>query len=428
MKPKGFTLRMIHKDSEESPFYNPLDRLMTPDERLETLIDQSRARARYIASQINPDVYAPVAYEAATFYYAASVGIGTFPGRPGFMNYYLVIDSGSDLTWLQCQGATQYFNQEPPLYPWQYSQSYIPTLCKDRRSDCEKCNDEGYCIYKVPYVSSQVTSGIYARENFTFDSTTRGRETFQLRMGCGFIQANFSMGRNSRRNRIAGILGLGRGPLSFVTQLGEAGGKFSYCFEKDGQDMTGNTFLSIGADATIPGEVRSTDIKAYSRTHYYLILEGISVDGNRLLIPRNEFEFRNGAGGCVIDSGAPFTTMYKNIFDRVKRSVVEYFHRVYHMRPAVFDGSHLCFYTIPGYDEYRKPTITFHFQHGADFVVSETWYIYRGKICLAISRSDSNTPAVLFGAFQQTNKRILYDNRNSRLSFADEDCGTIPRG
>ncbi|XP_026431310.1 aspartic proteinase CDR1-like [Papaver somniferum] len=326
MNPKGFTLRMIHKDSEESPFFNPLDHSITQDERFQTLIDQSRARARHIASQINPDVYASVVYED-TYYYAASMGIGTFPGVPGIMKYYLLIDSASDITWLQCEGATQIFNQDSPLYPWRSSTSYHPIPCRDPSPGCQSCNEEGQCDYTLTYAGSQVTYGVFAQEKFTLPSRTRGVESFQLIMGCSLRQANFTFGIGGR-NGIAGILGLGRGEFSVADQLGN--GKFSYCFEKYRGRMIGNTFLSFGADATIEGQVIRTPIvrTSFETPYYYLNLEGISVGGARVQIPRRELQINNDqTGGCVIDSGAPLTTMYRNIFDRVAASVDLYFER-----------------------------------------------------------------------------------------------------
>ncbi|XP_026430809.1 aspartic proteinase nepenthesin-2-like [Papaver somniferum] len=435
MNPKGFTLRMIHRDSKESPFYNPLDNLMAPDERFQSLIDQSRARARYIASQItlamNPDVLVPVGYDEGTFYYAASLGIGTFPNeQDGYMNYYLLIDSGSDLTWLQCRGATQFFDQDSPLYPWEESESYQPFPCQSHTGpSCNSCNAKGECAYKNYYASSQVSSGVVAKEKFTVKSRSSGIETFTGIMGCGFFQANFTIGNNHSKQKpdfIAGILGLGSGPNSLISNLGPLGqGKFSYCFVKNSSDgFVGNTFLSFGADATIEGQVGRTPLveTSFETSYYYLNLEGISVGGNRLPIPRREFEIdnRDGTGGCIIDSGVPLTTMYKNIFDVVAENLETYFQQ-YGMRRAGFTGSLACFIPLAG-QEYINPTIIFHFQQ-ADYVISETWFERQGNVCLAMASSDSNKPAVVFGAFQQVNKMILYDSMDMSLSFVDENCG-----
>ncbi|XP_026460711.1 aspartic proteinase CDR1-like [Papaver somniferum] len=268
---KGFSMKMIHGDSKESPLY--LGDHLTRGERLQRFVEQSKAQARYIESRIlfhdnathsvNPDVVRlPVVYEPSTFY-VAMVGLGTFPGgRPPFKNYYLMIDTGSDQTWLQCEGATKAFNQDMPLYPWNLSATYRPIPCNTHplcRGD--KCNVDGQCTYKANYASSSVAFGIVAEERFTLGSSTSGRlERIDLHMGCGFRQDNFEnfFGKNHLHGEpdlIAGILGLGVGQWSFVNQLGAVGeGKFSYCFETFNDNIEGSdTYLRFGADATIGG-------------------------------------------------------------------------------------------------------------------------------------------------------------------------------
>lgn len=444
--PKGFTLRMIYKDSNESLFYDPADIRLAPGERFQALIDQSRSRAHYIGSQVllrnknvtmNPDVVrVPVVPEAA-MWYVGMVGIGTFPTSPPYMNYYLMIDSGSDLTWLQCHGATQTFNQDALLYPWEYSQTYHPLPCHTHPACAgDSCNTNGECVYREAYASGAVTTCVIAKE--TFSITGGGAfETLQLLMGCGFHQHNFVDLGNNRRLRngkpdlIAGILGLGRGPLSFINQLGADGqGKFSYCLEKRSENIyAGGTYLSFGADATIGSGgqiVHRTPIVVpeiqFQTSAYYLNLEDITVGSNRVGFRSRDFELKeDGRGGCVIDSGAPYTVMYKDHFDRVAKLVVAYF-KQNRMRVAAPTGDGLCF--VISRRDYTVPIIKFHFQQQGEFVVLETGFVpIGGNICLAIARSESDTgPAFILGAIQQINKRILYDSMSMTLSFADEIC------
>ncbi|XP_026378361.1 aspartic proteinase CDR1-like [Papaver somniferum] len=449
VNPKGFTLRMVHKDSEDSPLYDPAEiHLMTPEERFQKLIDQSKARAHYIGSHIllnnnrtmNPDVVRmPLAREESGWY-VGSVGIGTFPPdeSPTFMTYSLMVDTGSDLTWLQCNGATQTFYQDAPLYPWDESQTYHPIPCLSHPyCTVDSCNINGECVYKVAYMSDAVTTCVIAKETFTMNSDTAGGgglESFQLLMGCGFCQENFdsSFGNNHKIGKpdpIAGILGLARGPMSFLNQLADDGqGKFSYCLERSNKPNAGDTYISFGADATIGGggqQVYETPIVVtpvhLQSSAYYLTLEDISVGLNPVGFARGEFELKyDGTGGCAIDTGSPFSIMYKDHFDRVAKLVMAHFQQ-FGIPVAAPTGDGLCFVIPKG--EFTVPIITFHFQSQADFVVSETGFVQIGEnVCLAISRSEFKTPAFILGAMQQVNKRILHDNMNMRFSFADEIC------
>ncbi|XP_026400543.1 aspartic proteinase CDR1-like [Papaver somniferum] len=199
----GFGLKMIHRDSKESPLY--LGDRLTRDQRLQRLIEQSKARARYIESQIlleinathsmNPDAARLRAIYDPGMFYVASVGLGTFPGnqlqRP-FMNYYLVIDSGSDKTWLQCEGATKTFAQDMPLYPypWKSSITFHPVPCNTHPlCTVHNCNSIQQCTYTSGYMGGSFTTGVFAKEKFTLGSNTSGAvESIDLYMGYGLFQ------------------------------------------------------------------------------------------------------------------------------------------------------------------------------------------------------------------------------------------------
>ncbi|XP_026395885.1 probable aspartic protease At2g35615 [Papaver somniferum] len=437
---------MIHRDSRESPFY-PGDHL-TQDERLQRFVEQSKAQARYIESQIlhqnnatrsiNLDVARlPVVYEPRTFY-VATLGLGTFPGeRPPFKNYYLMIDSGSELTWLQCEGATKAFNQDMPLYPWHLSTTYHPMPCNTHPlCKGDRCNANGECIYERSYQAGSVTAGVLAKETLTVRSDIGGSESMELYMGCGFNQENFDIGDNHLRGKpdlIAGILGLGSGSWSFVNQLGDEGqGKYSYCFEPYNSNIGGSdTYLRFGEDAKIGGafsKVYTTPmvVTQFPTQLYYLKLEDISVGNNKIRFPRGTFEVNSkGVGGTAIDSGTPISMMYKYHFDRVANLVKEHFSKLgveYIGSQEYFD---VCFRLRGKFDINNYPSITYHFQQ-ADYVISD----YKANfvmlsidtVCLAIFSRDSNTPSLLLGAMQQINKRILYNVMDQSLSFASEHC------
>ncbi|XP_026385017.1 aspartic proteinase nepenthesin-2-like [Papaver somniferum] len=440
---------MIHIDSKESPLYQG-DHL-TPDDRLQRLVEQSKAKARSMESQIllqsnathsmNPDaVRLPVVYDLKSFY-VAMVGLGTFPGQQKtFMNYYLMVDTGSDQTWLQCEGATKTFKQDMPLYPARSSTTFRIVRC-NTHPFCtrDRCTRDGDCTYQVTYGGGSDTYGVIAEEIFTLGSdTASGFQSFQLQMGCGLVQQNFDrdVGNNHRFGKpdlIAGILGLGSGQWSFISQLGPVGqGKFSYCLEAYNEKIEGSdTFLRFGADATIGhgGQiVHTTPIvvpEKFQTSLYYLNLEDISVGTKRIGFPRGTFKLNTsrGTGGCIIDSGTPLSLMYKGHFHEVANLVkahfnelgVEYIGNVY--------SYEVCFRLRRNFDTAMFPSLTLHFEK-ADYVISD----YKANFvmqnfetaCLAIFGKDEDI--FILGAYQQVNKRILHNIMDQSLSFADEYC------
>ncbi|XP_026378341.1 aspartic proteinase nepenthesin-1-like [Papaver somniferum] len=401
VSPSGFSLKIIHSDSKESPLY-PGDHL-TPEERLQRLVQQSKDRARYVGLQvssfnkttdsINPDSSSiPVSYEGVGAFYVAEIGIGTFPlSLQPYEKNYLIVDTGSEIVWTQCAGArnnSRYFDQDTPLYPAGNSTTYQPLLCQDRHPLCFPGGcDAGQCTYLASYPSTAWSRGVLATEKLTVNSDKDGLETFDIVMGCGFWQNGFEqfLGSGSRGGKpdlVTGVLGLGSGPRSLTNQLQIS--TFSHCLKpySSGDALTvPSTYLRFGSDATSGGGggggVSKTPLFAppTGRGPYLLNLEGISINGLRVpLLEKKDFEYdqRNGSGGFFIDSGTPFTVMHQPHFAKVSERVIAYFRAL----GINYD---------PG-----------------------------------LGRGEANIN--LFGGMQQAGKEILYDTAELTLSFATQEC------
>ncbi|XP_026429340.1 aspartic proteinase CDR1-like [Papaver somniferum] len=223
VNPSGFSMKIFHRDSKESPLY-PGDHL-TQEERLKRLIQQYKNRSCYIGSKIsslNNSINAlfPVTYDGSGSYVAA-VGMGTFVGPEPYKRHYLMVDTGSPLTWIQCQGATSSFPQQQPLYPATSSSTYQPLRCNRRRMgtienpDCYPglCDDQGMCTYERIYEDGTSTTGKLAKEKFTINSDYRRLESFIIVMGCGLNQVNMA---GSQPEVFSGTLGLSGGSKSLV--------------------------------------------------------------------------------------------------------------------------------------------------------------------------------------------------------------------
>ncbi|XP_026429336.1 aspartic proteinase CDR1-like [Papaver somniferum] len=440
VNPSGFSMKIFHRDSKESPLY-PGDHL-TQEERFERLIQQSKNRARYIGlkisssnNSINPRF--PVTYDGVGAYVAA-VGIGTFVGSRPYKQHYLMVDTGSELTWIQCQGAISSFPQEQPLYPATNSSTYQPLRCKKRRKgsienpDCYRgfCDDQGMCTYETSYEDGAITSGKLAKEKFSVNSDNHRLDSFIIVMGCALNQVNFVFG--SRLEVFSGYLGLNGGSKSLLKQLNLR--KFEYCLRPytDGRAGT-DTYLRFGSDTRLGGEIRQayrTGIYDFGTGHYYLVLDDISVNGSSVGFEREDFEYNQitRRGGCLIDSGTAFTFMRGRHFGRVAEKVREHF-RKYELDPVIpspFNSLELCF--PRNRKRFEFPTITYHFLN-ANFELKKdepdtAFAITEDYVCLGLIRAPEDDPYdVMFGAMQQARKRILYDVAGESLYFAEEDCG-----
>ncbi|XP_026410069.1 aspartic proteinase CDR1-like [Papaver somniferum] len=215
----------------------------------------------------------------------ATLGLDTFSNLPqAFKNYFLMVDSGSDLIWTQCQGGSSYFHQDEPYYPAQ-------------------------------------GSSVLAKEKFTVNSDNDGLEYFDMILGIGTNQVNFEpfFGLGFMRRQpdvIVGILRLDGNPRSFLNQLDPAGeGKFAYCLKPYTDGTTSSTYLRFGSDAIIGGKGQQVyQIPLFFHRHdpgaCYLNLEDISVGEIRIIFQSTDFQYKEdtGRGGCFIDSRSPLTS------------------------------------------------------------------------------------------------------------------------
>ncbi|KAF8694629.1 hypothetical protein HU200_038158 [Digitaria exilis] len=138
-----------------------------------------------------------------------------------------------------------------------------------------------------------------------------------ITFGCGVDNGSLSYNSN-------GTVGLGRGSLSLVSQLGI--GKFSYCLTDFFDTNISSPFL-FGSLAQAQRHrrpaVQSTPlIQNLERpARYFVSLEGISLGDTLLLIPNGTFDLRaDGLVACSSDSGTTFTILRRARFRGGRRA------------------------------------------------------------------------------------------------------------
>ncbi|XP_042479818.1 aspartic proteinase nepenthesin-1-like [Macadamia integrifolia] len=335
------------------------------------------------------------------------------------------MDTGSHTTWVQCEGCNPCFSLiQTPNFPFQRSQSYrsIPCGHQECPTPREACYGSS-CGFKARYGSSvgPSTRETIAKETLTFSSDRLGDTELHdnIFLACGLENQNI---RFPQPNKIAGVLGLGPGgPGTSPIWSQVLKKRFSYCLAASEQT---SSRLHIGEGARMVGpQVVSTPlVKGANPSLYYVGLKDIGIAGTRLRIQGLY------AGGCIIDTGAPYSSLLPNAYAMVRNGFIQYFAQFGMQpygngsRPSDLPRFDLCFpRTPPGF---RFPTMTFHFR-GADLVVQPTSVFVVGAnfICVALKSSDKKT---MLGAYQQTQHEFSFDleigNRGT-LFFAPNNCG-----
>ncbi|GLT26285.1 hypothetical protein SLA2020_013660 [Shorea laevis] len=310
--------------------------------------------------------------------------IDVFIGTPA-KHFPLILDTGSDLNWIQCVPCYDCFEQNGPYYDPKDSGSFRNISCHDERCNLvsspdppQPCKAENQtCPYYYWYGDSSNTTGDFALETFTVNLTSpteksEFRQVENVMFGCGHWNRGLFHGA-------AGLLGFGRGPLSFSSQLKSLyGHSFSYCLV----DRNSNTSVS---SKLIFGE-----------------------DKDLLNHPKLNFT------SLVADPA------YEIIKEAFVKKIKGY--------PVLKDFPVLdpC-YNVSGVEKMELPEFGILFADGGvwNFPV-ENYFIPLEKevVCLAILGTP-RSPFSIIGNYQQQNFHILYDTKKSRLGYAPMSCADV---
>ena len=343
------------------------------------------------------------------------VSIGTPP-----VDIYGSADTGSNLVWTQCLPCDACFKQVHPMFDSKKSSTYHEISCQSEAChillDEATCSPQNICNYKTGYATG-FSKGVWAKEKVTISSTSGQAVSFDIAFGCAHNTGGFHY-----EGHATGIIGLGAGPLSFVSQIGSK--RFSYCLVPYGTDPSITSKISFGNGSEVVGDgVVSTPYVGGDQ--YYLTLEGISVGDT--YVPFNS-SGRVSKGNICLDSGSPPLTLPPDFYDRL---VVEVKKQI-SIDPIKNDtllGTRLCYRTE--ITDENGPILTVHFE-GADVElkpiqtfnrpVKEYEYYCFAITNIANTKLDFKDGAGLYGSNVQANFLIGYDLETKMVSFKPTDC------
>ncbi|XP_010273116.1 PREDICTED: aspartic proteinase PCS1-like [Nelumbo nucifera] len=367
------------------------------------------------------------AYKSSFKYSVAlivSLPIGTPP-----QSQPMVLDTGSQLSWIQCHNKT--LAKPPPFNPSMSSSfSVLPCnhpLCKPRIPDFTlptDCDQNRLCHYSYFYADGTLAEGNLVREKITF---ARSQSTPPLILGCG-----------QDAGAAEGILGMNLGRLSFASQARIS--KFSYCVPVRRNQMkvppVGAFYLG---ENPYSGGFRYVDLLTFNQSQsqqmpnldgaaYTVVMEGIRIGGKRLNISRSVFRPNpSGAGQTIIDSGTEYTFLVEDAYAKVREEVVRLVGPSKVKKGYVYGGAlDLCFNGDPVLIRQSIGGIVLEMGKGVEILVEKERVLAgvgRGVHCLSIGRSELlGVESSIIGNVHQQNLWVEFDLANRKVGFGRAEC------
>ncbi|CAM6016575.1 unnamed protein product [Sphagnum balticum] len=437
--------QLLHRDHPDSPLSrsSTSNTKLSHTERMAAAVKRSWARRDYISSrarltreagdfesQVTPDIGE----------YTMALSVGTPPQR-----FVAVMDTGSDLVWLNCLPCIQCINQPhgPPFDP-SLSSSYSPASCVDNACTALP-NNWGTCAgtncgYQYEYGDGSSTEGELAYETFTVTNVDGSTTAIpNVTFGCGHNQTGNSF------NGADGVAGMGQGQISLPSQFQNLFPDiFTYCLVSA---SSSSPTATVSSSTLLFGSPENTGAGISSLvytpllenlifpTFYYVGMTGISVGGTLLTIPTTNFDIAvDGTGGVIFDSGTTYTLLTLDAYNAASQAVQSLI--TYPIISSPLEGLDLMCFDVTGVDPASNisvPTMVFHFQSSdasstggpatVDYVLDlENVYVYLERAALCLTILPTMNGLSIIGNSAQVDHQIVFDRVNNQIGWASTTC------
>lgn len=356
-------------------------------------------------------------------HYTVSLNIG-YPPRL----FDLDIDSGSDLTWVQCdapcKGCTKPRDQL-------YKPSHNLVQCMDQLCaqvhlstdhDCASPDDQ--CDYEVEYADNGSSLGVLVRDYIPFQFTNGSVVRPKIAFGCGYDQ---KYSTSTSPPSTAGVLGLGNGRASILSQLHSLGlirNVVGHCLSAQG-----GGFLFFGDDL-VPssGIVWTPMLPSSSDKHYSSGPAELFFNGKATTVKGLELIFDSGSSYTYFNSKA-----YQAVVDLVINDL-----KGKELERATEDPSlPICwkgaksFNSLSDVKKYFKPLALSFTKNKLQMHLPPEAYLIitnHGNVCLGIL--DGTEVGLenlnIIGDISLQDKMVIYDNEKQQIGWVSSNCDKLP--
>ncbi|CAA6658917.1 unnamed protein product [Spirodela intermedia] len=342
--------------------------------------------------------------------YYTSIRVGNPPRE-----YFLDVDTGSDLTWIQCDAPCQSCAKGPnPLYKPR-KESIVPagdSLCLElqRNQRAAPHDSSRQCDYEIAYADHSSSVGVLARDELRLEMAGGKQVRPSFVFGCAYDQQGQLSASPAKTD---GILGLTGAKVSFPSQLSEQGliaNVVGHCIKNGGG---GHLFLGVDF---VPRRGMTWVAMADSPTY-----------ASSSSSPQS--------GGAIFDTGSSYTYFTNEAYGDLLSSLKDTYPRL--VRDESDQTLPVCWRaaspirSVKHVRQFFSP-LTLHFE-------SKWWIMPRvlrippegylilndlGNVCLGILNGtevhDGST--TILGDISLRGQLVVYDNVERRIGWVQSDC------
>ncbi|KAG2560742.1 hypothetical protein PVAP13_8KG082900 [Panicum virgatum] len=332
------------------------------------------------------------------------------PSKP----YFLSVDTGSDLTWLECaasNGACERCNKVPHPHYQPGPPSYKVIPCTDSLCDTLHQDLDGSSI------------GVLSTDKFSLPMAKASNDHPDLAIGCGYDQ-----GKNAGKvMTVDGILGLGPSSVSLISQLKNqkiiTKNVIGHCLSTKGGGYLffGEENVPVSGLTWVPMAPRTPRKPyPYSAGHATLQLDTMSIGTEPMEV--------------VLDSGSAYTYLPELLHSQLvtalkaslSKSSVEEVHDP--ELPLCWKGNGP-FKSLDDLNKEFKSRMSLNFGNGVTMTIPPENYLItteQGSACLGILGT-GDIDMYLIGAITMQDQLVIYDNEVGRIGWAPSLIDRMPQ-
>eukprot|EP00252_Welwitschia_mirabilis_P023211 TRINITY_DN651_c0_g1_i1.p1 TRINITY_DN651_c0_g1~~TRINITY_DN651_c0_g1_i1.p1 ORF type:complete len:560 (+),score=70.69 TRINITY_DN651_c0_g1_i1:135-1814(+) len=375
-------------------------------------------------------------YPSGLYYVSMLVGD---PPRP----YHIDVDTGSGLTWLQCDAPCRSCAKGPhPLYKPRRKNlvSCMDPLCKDIQAgkingyECSSASVQ--CDYEIGYADHGFSMGVLVRDAIRALITNGSLVQTNFVFGCAYDQQGPLASSPSMTD---GLLGLSNAQVSLPSQLAKQGiikNVIGHCISRN---ETGGGYLFFGNDLKPVEGLTWVPMQGRPSMKLYNVGTPTMKHGSRSLLGNG---VDKSLGNVIFDTGSSFTYLSKQAYNAFVSAVKEGIFQKGFVEDPLDSTLPVCWswdHSVSFIEEvaqYFSPLVL-DFGKNPWLIKTRQFRIYpedylvrsaKGNVCLGIldggNVSDGNINIIGDNSLQ--GHLVIYDNVENSVGWVRTDCRKPP--